>query len=144
VQVFFLKVLKYFFDDIIQLKFCHETVPVFVNCPNFEKDIFQAVFAAKFREKLQFSDRLKVFLSSMKYAGVPACIYSVLFFVGLVHVDLTVHLLCQLYILHVKDLVYVHALPITLRTPWTREQKVCSFFLRQINLKLLADSYEVT
>jgi hypothetical protein len=47
-----------------------------------------------------------------------------------VHVDLSVHLLCQLYILHVKDLVYVHALPIALSTTWKREQKVCSFFLR--------------
>jgi hypothetical protein len=66
----------------------------------------------------------------MKYTGVPAGINSVLFFVGLVHVDLAVHLLCQLYILHVKDLVYVHALPIALSTTWKREQKVCSFFLR--------------
>ena len=51
-QVLFLKTLKYFFNDVVQLKFCYETVPVFVNCPNFEKDIFQAIFAAKFREKL--------------------------------------------------------------------------------------------
>lgn len=120
-------------DDVVQFKLCNKPVPLLVDFPDSQKDIFYFVFYADYLNPFLVCKCPHVFLLAMKDASIATSINSFFFLVWLTNINFTIHSLLHDVKLLVIDWVDVDSDLSPFIPTGERVKKVLAFRATELN-----------